>query len=84
MFCRYLTKLCDQLVCLISDEHSAKLVWKDEPEYVANDENEENESFEAYDRLFTFSVQQTNEEQESAIAKPGFSVMQPAEVLFHL
>jgi hypothetical protein len=76
--------LCDQLVCLISDEHSANLVWKDEPEYVADDENEESESFEAYDRLFTFSVQQTNEEQESAIAKQGFSVTQLVAILFHL
>ena len=68
-----MTKLCDQLACLISEEHSSKLVWKDEPKYVIED-SEEKESFKAYDRLFTFSVQQTNEEEESAIAKTGFSV----------
>jgi hypothetical protein len=70
---RYLTKLCDQLVCLISDEHSANLVWKDDQVNQPEDE-EEPESFEAYDRLFTFSVEQTNEEKETAVAKEGFTV----------
>jgi hypothetical protein len=69
---RYLTKLCDQHVCLISDEDSANLVWKEDANQVADDEAEE--SFESYDRVFAFSVQQTNEEEETATAKPGFTV----------
>jgi len=73
IICRYLTKLCDQLVCLISDEHSANLVWKDD-QLNQSDDDEEPESFEAYDRLFTFSVEQTTEEQETAVAKKGFTV----------
>jgi hypothetical protein len=71
-----MTKLCDQLVCLISDAHSANLVWKDEPQYATEAEgDDEQESFEAYHRLFTFSVQKTNEEKESAVAKAGFLVI---------
>jgi hypothetical protein len=36
-----------------------------------------------YDRLFTFSVKQTNEEEESATAREGFSVCPYTELLFH-
>jgi hypothetical protein len=61
--------------CLISDEHSNNLVWKDDPKYVVEDDNEEKEPLKVYDRLFTFSVKQTNEEEETAVAKKGFSVM---------
>jgi hypothetical protein len=69
-----MTKLCDQMGCLISDEHSNNLVWKDDPKYVVEDDAEEKESLKVYDRLFTFSVKQTNEEEETATAKEGFSV----------
>lgn len=75
-FMRYLTKLCDQLVCLISDEHSANLVWKEEgPAKTDGDEEEDtevDESMDDYDRVYTFAVEQTNEEEEGVEAKPGF------------
>jgi hypothetical protein len=48
-------------------------VWKDNQVNQSDDE-EEPESLEAYDRLFTFSVEQTNEEKETAVAKEGFTV----------
>jgi hypothetical protein len=70
---RYLTKLCDQTKCLISDEDSANLVWKEDTTQMDNDDEAE-ESFESYDRVFAFSVQQTNEEEETATVKPGFIV----------
>lgn len=37
-----------------------------------------------YDRLFTFSVKQTNEEEESATAKEGFSVRPYTNVITSL
>jgi len=66
------TKLCDQLVCLISDEHSAKIVWKDEKVYAADEKDENREPVKAYERLFTFSVKQTNEERELANRRTRF------------
>ncbi|PVF98362.1 hypothetical protein CPB86DRAFT_825740 [Serendipita vermifera] len=72
-FMRYLTKLCDQLVCLISDEDSANLVWK-ENNTQNLDDDEDSETFESYDRLYAFSVQQTNEEEETAVPKEGFTI----------
>ena len=55
---RYLTKLCDQLVCLLSDEHSQAIVWGDE----------------ADDRVYDFLVAKTNEQEESVTARLGFTV----------
>ena len=69
---RYMTKLCGQLLCLISDEHSANLVWKDEKQHAVEDRDEQ---WQAYsDRLYTFSVEETNEEEETAVAQAGFLV----------
>ncbi|KAG8836422.1 hypothetical protein FRC18_011419 [Serendipita sp. 400] len=75
-FMRYLTKLCDQIVCLISDEHSQNLVWKDDSPYASRseDEDEEPDSLDAFDRVYTFSVEQTNEEEETVSAKKGFTL----------
>ncbi|PVF92927.1 hypothetical protein CPB86DRAFT_144289 [Serendipita vermifera] len=76
-FMRYLSKLCDQLICLISDEDSANLVWKEDATQMAENDDPE-ESLEAYDRVFAFSVQQTNEEKETATVKPGFTIRHPS------
>jgi hypothetical protein len=69
---RYLTKLCDQLVCLLSAEHSQAIVWGDEvddPEDATVDaENDDS------DRLFDFMVAKTNEQEENVIARLGFMV----------
>jgi hypothetical protein len=53
------------------------LVSKDEPVHSQDkgeDEDEEEEDLEKYDRLFTFSVEQTKEEEENAVSNKGFSV----------
>ena len=64
-FNRYLTKMCDQVVALLSSEHSASLVWKDEDADVKTGNS---------DRLFTFEVAETNEQEENAVTRPGFQV----------
>lgn len=61
---------------LISSEHAKKIVWSEEEEPcsadAANDES---------DRLFTFEVAKTNEQEETVTVRPGFQVgLQP----FHL
>ena len=55
---RYLTKLCDQLVCLLSAEHSQAIVWGDEVD----------------DRVYDFMVTKTNEQEENVTARLGFTV----------
>jgi len=68
---RYLTKLCDQVVALLSAEHSASIVWGDE------DDEDENMDVDAGndDRLYTFEVAKRNEQEESASSCPGFQVI---------
>jgi hypothetical protein len=60
------------LLCLISDEHSTNLVWKDEKQHAV--ENRDEESLAYSDRLYTFSIEETNEEEETAVAQAGFFV----------
>ena len=69
---RYLTKLCDQLVCLLSAEHSQAIVWGDEvddPDDASVDVVEDDS-----DRLFDFMVAKTNEQEENVTARLGFMV----------
>ncbi|KAI9453856.1 hypothetical protein BJY52DRAFT_1189313 [Lactarius psammicola] len=69
-FMRYLTKMCDQVVALLSPDHSASIVWSDE------DSDTESVDIDAGDsgRLFTFEVAKTNEQEESAVSRPGFQM----------
>ena len=65
--------MCDQVVALLSPEYSASIVW--------NDEDDDSKPVDAdvgdTDRLFTFEVAKTNEQEENAIASPGFQVPIP-------
>jgi hypothetical protein len=68
---RYLTKLCDQLVCLVSAEHSNAIVWDeddDDDDISTHSENDES------DRLYYFEVAKTNDQEENVIARQGFTV----------
>jgi hypothetical protein len=67
--CRYLTKLCDQLVCLISTEHSELIVWGDEADYASSD-SEDDES----DQFFDFILAETSKQEENVVARQGFTV----------
>ncbi|KAJ7289087.1 hypothetical protein C8J57DRAFT_1459186 [Mycena rebaudengoi] len=65
-FMRYLTKICDQVTCLISPEHARAIVWTEEEEPALMDIDE------GSDRLFTFQVAKTNEQEEGVTVRPGF------------
>ncbi|KAI9443992.1 hypothetical protein H4582DRAFT_2095349 [Lactarius indigo] len=71
-FMRYLTKLCDQLVCLLSAQHSQAIVWGDEVDDMddasINSENDDS------DRLYDFMVTETSEQEENVIARQGFTM----------
>ncbi len=62
--------MCDQVVALLSAEQSASIVW--------HEEESDNESVDVdvgeSDRLFTFEVAKTNEQEEGAMSRPGFQV----------
>ena len=67
---RYLTKISDQVVCLMSDEHASSIIWKgndaDESDVVFDDEDT--------DRMFDFEVTKTNEQEENVKSRAGFEV----------
>jgi hypothetical protein len=67
---RYLTKMCDQLIALLSTEHSTSLVWggkESDTEAIDIDESDE-------DRLFSYKVTKRYE-RESAALRPAFKVV---------
>lgn len=71
---RYLTKICDQVVALLSAEQSAAVVWNDE----VNDTESVEVAIGESDRLFTFEVAKTNEKEEGVVSRPGFQVHVPS------
>jgi hypothetical protein len=70
---RYLTKLCDQLVCLLSSAHSEAIVWGDGVDDL-EDASIDSDSDDDSDRLYDYTVAKTNEQEEDVIARQGFTV----------
>ena len=69
---RYLTKMCDQVVSLISPEHAQTILWSEEDR---EDEDEDGDDMrDASARMFKFEVAQTNEKEESVTVRKGFKV----------
>ncbi|KAG2136644.1 hypothetical protein DEU56DRAFT_356200 [Suillus clintonianus] len=69
-FMRYLMKMCDQVIALISSEHAQSIVWNDqESEDTVMDPDEGHDES---SRLFTFEVSKTNEQEEAVKSRPGF------------
>ena len=66
---RYLSKITDQLVALISNDHSRSIVWNDQKQ-----ESHVDAEGDETDRLYTFHVTKTNEQEESVTIRPGFKV----------
>ncbi|KAI5122457.1 hypothetical protein M0805_008768 [Coniferiporia weirii] len=73
-FMRYLTKITDQIMVLISDAHGGALVWED-PESGVDDGSSVmtmDDMEEETDRLFSFEVSKANEQEENVRIRPGF------------
>jgi hypothetical protein len=54
---------------LLSPEQSASIVWVDEQTNVESADMDVGD-----DRLFTFEVAEMNEQEETAVARPGYQV----------
>lgn len=65
--------MCDQIIVLLSLEHSASMIWDNE------DSDSESVDLDTgnTDRLFTFEVSKRNEQEESAVTRPAFQVLFP-------
>jgi len=72
--------VCDQVIALLSPDHSASIVWSDEN----SDTNSVDTDIGDSDRLFTFEVAKTNEQEESAVLRPGFQVTLTYNVAFRI
>lgn len=66
----YLTKVCDQVVALLSAEHSDSIVWDDD----YDDTESIDMDFADEDRLFAYKVRR-HEKDTIAASRPGFQVM---------
>jgi hypothetical protein len=83
---RYLNKLCDQLVCLLSSEHSQGLVWSgidnDKADGECDDDNDNDGASTdsektGTDRILCFEVAETKDQEETVTVRAGFVVSQP-------
>ena len=62
------------MVALISDQHSKRLVFKNDKEHIDVDFGDY-DTVDDSDRVFHFEVQQTRLQEESATASEGFKVI---------
>ncbi|KAF8549816.1 hypothetical protein OG21DRAFT_1447416 [Imleria badia] len=67
-FMRYLTKICDQVTALISEDHAKAMNWSNS---VSDDQLSETDEDDT-DRLFTFEVAKTKEQEEGVSVRQGF------------
>ena len=63
--------MCDQVVSLISPEHAQIILWSEED---SGDEDMIGVDQDESDRMFTFEVAQTNEQEEMVAVRKGFKV----------
>ncbi|KAI0295672.1 hypothetical protein B0F90DRAFT_1820352 [Multifurca ochricompacta] len=78
MFMRYLTKLCDQLICLLSVEHSQGIIWRDDVDKEYDDYDDginlsSDSEYDDSDRLSHFQVSKIRDE-EKITARAGFTM----------
>ncbi|KAI6143616.1 hypothetical protein BKA82DRAFT_3983845 [Pisolithus tinctorius] len=69
-FMRYLTKMCDQVVALISSVHAQTIVWNDGDKDVNGARDEDCEG----NRIIKCVVDRTTEQEESVQVREGFKV----------
>ena len=78
MLDRYLTKMCDQVISLLSSDVSASIVWSDEESDTKSADIDAGD----FGRLFSFEVAKAYGQKENAISRPGFQVTPILDVLW--
>ncbi|KAI9450262.1 hypothetical protein BJY52DRAFT_1175724 [Lactarius psammicola] len=84
IFMRYLSKLCDQLVCLLSSEHSRAIAWGDDDDG-GDTEGDDDDSDSAStgsergdsSRVYHFKVAKTRDQEECVVVREGFTMTSP-------
>jgi hypothetical protein len=80
-----LSKLCDQLVCLLSSAHSRAIVWGRHDEGADTDDDDDDDSDGAStdsekadtNRFYRFEVAKTQDQEENVVVREGFTVRRP-------
>jgi hypothetical protein len=79
--CRYLSKLCDQLVCLLSSAHSRAIVWGRKDGGADTDDDDDDSDGTSTDsekadtnRFYRFEVAKTKDQEENVSVRAGFTV----------
>ncbi|KAH7105371.1 hypothetical protein BKA62DRAFT_689459 [Auriculariales sp. MPI-PUGE-AT-0066] len=87
-FMRYLTKLADQLLVLISRNDAKSIDWKEPPtesdyDYVdaIGEGDSDSDDIFSSDRIFDFEVEKTAEEEEDVKIRSGFEIKHPSIML---
>ncbi|KAI9455145.1 hypothetical protein BJY52DRAFT_1122154 [Lactarius psammicola] len=83
-FMRYLSKLCDQLVCLLSSEYSRAIAWGDDDDGADTEGDNDDSGGASTDsekgdsnRFYRFEVAKTKDEVENVIVRAGFVMSSP-------
>ncbi|KAI9455142.1 hypothetical protein BJY52DRAFT_1122187 [Lactarius psammicola] len=82
-FMRYLSKLCDQLVCLLSSEHSRAIVWGDDDGADGEGDDDDSDSASSDSeksdstRRFHFEVAKTKDQEVNVVVREGFMMFSP-------
>jgi hypothetical protein len=78
---RYLSKLCDQLVCLLSREHSDAIAWGDDDDGADTEDDDDDSNGATTDsekaetsRFYHFEVAKTKDQEENVVVREGFTV----------
>jgi hypothetical protein len=64
--------MCDQIMALIAPEHARSIVWNGQEGKDTKMELDQDDD--KPDRMFTFEVSKTNEQEEAVKLRPGFKV----------
>lgn len=73
---RYLTKISDQILCLMSDAQNQAFIWDHEEDNAChNGSTLDQIDKEDGDRMYTFEITQINEQEENVVSRQGFRVI---------
>ncbi|KAH9029436.1 hypothetical protein EDB85DRAFT_2251894, partial [Lactarius pseudohatsudake] len=83
-FMRYLSKLCDQLICLLSSENSRAIVWGNDDDGADTEDDDDNSDGASTDseqvdssRFYRFEVAKTKDQEENIVVRAGFTMSSP-------